>query len=230
MLSFIKKILKGEISLPIMFWVFHTLAAFLWGILINFSYNLSVSLHTLMPFHVMLGMFIVYLIIIYIGLWNSATQYSRLGTQGIQKFYVFVSKLIVIIGLLTVTQVLYKVTFYSTDNRIEKIVNRMNAKLPEKMDKYAEISRVVYYDKTFNLYNTLNIDATNPEYKKYMPPYDSSNTIRSLCTDVDSIVTIILHIDPTVTVNLIFSDNTEKEVGRLTFTYDRCKPYYHESQ
>lgn len=213
MLKMLKKILKGEISLPILFWVFFFVPIIPYGLVFHFTFQEAFSQYTLKYVHIAMTTFVVYYLVISIALWNCARRYLRFNGQGIKKFFAYISGLTSILGLCAVALFLHYLIFVSPQDEILKEIDKIKMEISNAEQKDNHLTNVSYYDGIMNMYFTLDEKAIE------------GNKINTylLCKLLGRVAFMS---DPETQVNVITIDKNGDELEKVVFTYDKCKPNY----
>ena len=150
--SYLKKLLQGQISLNITFWIWFVLLSLFINTIINSDFNKTSTII------IYLTIFF-YSIFIFIAVVKSASNY--LGN----KIWAFLAKVIISINLLFSlfsTYELLKISFFE-DYAIKSQINSLKKSLPLKVDSFSHLIDVNIQNK--NNYYVYQLDDINIESK-----------------------------------------------------------------
>ena len=177
--SYLKKLLKGQISLTITFWLYFVFLSLCINIFLdnsfsqvdfqrtNYDHNFSLLIYLLT---------FVYSILIFISVQRSANNYSG------NKFWSFLAKVIISINLFFSLYSAYDLVkvYLFEDYAIKSEINSFKSKLPLKVDSFSYLINVDIKEKNiYYTYQLKNIDS----HSKYNLNKFKSGIQESLCED-----------------------------------------------
>lgn len=160
----VKKLLKGEIKLWITFWLFGILVIAFLNYFRNFLLN-HVDQFNNITIYVLDIFSLIYIVLIYIAIWNSADKYK--GNQILAAS----AKLIVILSILQTlfnynTGLLTSST-KNTEHRLSQEIELINKRLPIKIDDHTILFKIKSdNNKLFYYYKIVNLNQTQTENLK----------------------------------------------------------------
>jgi glucan phosphoethanolaminetransferase (alkaline phosphatase superfamily) len=209
--QYIKKLLKGEISLFISFWFWFIFVSFLIEVFFQIESSEN-SFYETNYFQLFLYLIIlVYSILIFIIIFKSANKY-----QG-SKIWSFLSKTIITINLFfSLSYFVDIIKFYFLeDYAIEKEIESFKSSLPMQVDSVSILIDIYKKDKTifynYQLFNTtLNEESDKNKFKKQIQ--------NSLCEDESSITLL----KKGYILNYEYSNEQEEKIIKIQTKKENC--------
>lgn len=204
--NYLKKLLNGDISLFISFWIYFIFISFL----IEFFFKIDLIQNSFIDLF-LYSITLVYSILIFVIVYKSANKY--LGS----KIWSILAKTIVIINLffsLTVLNDMIKYYFLE-DYSIQKDINDFKSSLPIKIDSYTQLIDISKDDKTiFYVYKFYrkNFDSAfnNNKFKRKVQD--------SLCEDE----TTLNLLKKDYILDYKYINNEDKEIINILTDKDIC--------
>lgn len=209
--QYIKKLLKGEISLFISFWFWFIFVSFLIEVFFQIESSEN-SFYETNYFQLFLYLIIlVYSILIFIIIFKSANKY-----QG-SKIWSFLSKTIITINLFfSLSYFVDIIKFYFLeDYAIEKEIESFKSSLPMQVDSVSILIDIYKKDKTifynYQLFNTtLNEESDKNKFKKQIQ--------NSLCEDESSLTLL----KKGYILNYEYSNEQEEKIIKIQTKKENC--------
>ena len=212
--SYFRKLLKGELSLSITFWLWFVLLTLLINIFIDNSFNnidnYGTSNNKLFDFSIYLLTFF-YSILIFVAVQKSASNYKG------NKLWSFLAKVLISINLFFSLFQAYDLlrTYIFDDYAIASEIKSFKNSLPLKVDSYSYLVDIDIKDKNiYYVYQLENIDF----HSKYNLNKFKTQVQESLCEDENTL--ILLKKDYILDYKYI--DDKENELTKIITNKDSC--------
>ena len=202
--SYFIRLLQGEISLSITFWLWYVFLSFLINILIDYSINESFIIYLYI-------IIFLYSIFIFISVQRSASKYIG------NKLWSFLAKLIISINLLFTLFTSYellKINFLE-DYAIKNEINNLKDSLPLKVDSFSYLIDININDKSiYYIYQLNDIDIK----KKFNINKFKSQVQNSLCENENTLK--LLKKD--YILDYLYIDKDKNEITKIQTNKNKC--------
>jgi hypothetical protein len=213
-MDLIKRIWNGELPLVKVYWVYGVLVGLLIKVFVEVSYSFVSINHLQFYSYFLIAILIPYQLLISVGIWRSATVYTK------NKVWAVLAKIAAVIGLLVVLGSAFK----SLDDGISNIYELnesaavLNKTLPSQIDKETRLDKVDTVNDSLNYHHTLVNYVNSKELVELIQKNIRTGIIKSVCNDKAT----KRQLDANIPIVYIYSDKEGTEITRIIVDKNQC--------
>lgn len=213
-MNLFRKIWNGELPLYKVYWIYGVLVSVIIRLFVEVSFNF-VSLDYASAFsYFLVAVVVPYQILVSVGVWRSATAYTRNKIWAVLAKIVAVLWVFVALGVAIQT---YKGEINSV-HELDETAKLLNKTLPSQIDKDTRLDSVDAKNGSFNLHYTL----VNYSYSKELADVVQKNVkgglVELACTTKE-----LRHLlDKKISIVYIYSDKSGAEITKIVVDKTQC--------
>lgn len=210
------RLFKGEISLPMTYWVWFLFLNFIIVISSSFYFNSMPLEPTKIQKNIVLLIIIfviLYSIFILIAVWRSASNHDG------SKFWAIIAKIIVIINFINLISDIYNVSKVFTNEQYALVnsIKQLNKRTPLKVNDNIHITKALIHDKSiYYTYRLNNIrESKLPNLNITMI---NDNVLKESCKDEQ----VIKALKDGYRFHYYYTNNVDKKLAEIKIINDDC--------